>query len=51
MRRSLLAHYNEVEPVGLELSRVMTLIFNVLYFQYHFTRIAKLKEAGAVAPQ
>jgi len=50
MRRSLLAHYNEVEPVGLELGRVMTFFFNILYFQHHFTRIAKWKEGGGAPP-
>ena len=45
MRRSLLAHYNGVEPIGLRLSWWMTLVFNVLYFQHHFTRIAKLRSA------
>jgi hypothetical protein len=40
MRKSLLAYYNEVEPIGLKLSRWMTLIFNVLYFQHHLTKIA-----------
>lgn len=43
MRRSLLACYGEggVQPAGLQLGRIMTFFFNVLYFQYHFTRIAK----------
>lgn len=47
MRRSLVAHYNEVEPIGLKLSWWMTLLFNVLYFQHHLTRIAKWKRGGA----
>jgi hypothetical protein len=51
MRRSLLAHYNEVEPVGLTLSWWMTLLFNVLYLQHHLTRIAKWKQGGAPAAQ
>ena len=41
MRRSLLAYYNSVEPIGLKLSWWMTLIFNLLYLQYHLTRIAR----------
>jgi hypothetical protein len=49
MRRSLLAHYGDegIEPAGLKLGRVMTFFFNVLYFQYHFTRIAKRPDDGA----
>jgi hypothetical protein len=35
MRRTLAAHYD------VKLSWWMTLIFNVLYFQHHFTRIAR----------
>jgi hypothetical protein len=49
MRRSLIAYYNSVEPIGLKLSWWMTLIFNLLYLQYHLTRIARRKEA-AIAP-
>jgi hypothetical protein len=45
MRRSLLAYYNSVEPAGLMLSWWMTLIFNLLYLQYHLTRIARQKES------
>jgi hypothetical protein len=49
MRRSLLARYGDggVEPAGLQLGRVMTFFFNVLYFQYHLTRIAKRRDNGA----
>jgi magnesium-transporting ATPase (P-type) len=47
MRRSLLAYYNNVEPIGLKLSWWMTLIFNLLYLQYHLTRIARRKEAAS----
>lgn len=48
MRRSLLARYGEggLEPMGLKLGRVMTLFFNVLYFQYHLTRIARRADGG-----
>lgn len=46
MRKSLLVHYNAVEPVGLKLGLVMTFFFNVLYFQHHLTRIARRKEGG-----
>lgn len=50
-RASLLRYYNLVEPIGLRLSGVMTFFFNILYFQYHFTRIAKWKETGIIFPQ
>jgi hypothetical protein len=48
MRKSLVRYYNTVEPIGLRLSGVMTFFFSILYFQYHFSRIAKWKLAGAV---
>lgn len=51
MRSSLLHYYNSVEPIGLRLSGMMTFFFNILYFQYHFTRISKWKETGILAPQ
>jgi hypothetical protein len=41
VRRSLLDYYNRVQPIGLQLSGAMTFFFGVLYFQYHFRRIAK----------
>jgi hypothetical protein len=43
MRRSLLEHFNETEPIGLKLSWWMTLMFGGLYFQYHFNRINDAK--------
>jgi hypothetical protein len=48
MRKSLLSRYGDggVEPMGLKLGRAMTFIFNVLYFQHHFARIAKRKKSG-----
>lgn len=51
MRSSMLRYYNTVEPINLRLSGVMTFFFNVLYFQYHFSRIAKWKETGILYPQ
>lgn len=51
MRRSMLAHYGQREPIGLRLSAVMTLFFNVLYFQHHMTRIARWKTTGELSPQ
>lgn len=49
MRRSLVNYYNTVEPVGLKLSGVMTFFFSILYFQYHFSRIARWKKTGVLA--
>lgn len=46
MRRSIETYYNTVEPIGLKLSPVMTFFFNMLYFQYHFSRIATWKQTG-----
>jgi len=46
MRRSIETHYNSAEPVGLKLSGAMTFFFSFLYFQYHFSRIVKMKKAG-----
>ena len=47
MRSSIEEHYNSAEPIALQLSGVMTFFFNVIYFQYHFTQIAKMKEMQA----
>ena len=46
MRKSLLHHYNTVEPISLQLNGFMTFFFNILYFQYHFSRIAAWKKSG-----
>jgi hypothetical protein len=46
MRSSLVRYYNTVEPIRLQLSGVMTFFFNMVYFQYHFTRIAEWKRTG-----
>jgi hypothetical protein len=46
MRRSLVGYYNTVKPVGLRLSAAMTFFFNILYFQYHLSRIAQWKKTG-----
>jgi hypothetical protein len=46
MRKSMVAYYNSVEPIGLRLSGVMTFFFTLLYFQYHFSRIANWKKTG-----
>ena len=47
MKNSIEEHYNTAEPIALQLSGVMTFFFNVFYFQYHFTQIAKMKEMQA----
>jgi hypothetical protein len=48
MRRSLVNYYNTVEPIGLQLSGVMTFFFAIFYFQYHFMRIANWKQTGVL---
>lgn len=50
MRRSLINHYNIVEPISLRLSGIMTLFFSGLYFQHHFSRIANWKQTGHLKP-
>ncbi len=50
MRSELLAHYNETEAVGLELSKWKTLLLGGLYFQFHFNRINELKRVQATKP-
>lgn len=49
MRRSMLDHYNSVEPMQLKLSAAMVFLFSVFYFQYHMTRIARWKAASKLA--
>jgi uncharacterized membrane protein len=49
MRRSMLNHYNSVEPMQLKLSAAMVFLFSVFYFQYHMTRIAGWKAASKLA--
>lgn len=49
MRRSLLYHYNTVENIGLRLNPVLTFFFNILYFQHHFSRIARWKRTGVLS--
>ena len=48
MRRSLINHYNSVEPIGLQLGGVMTFFFSILYFQYHLSRIAAWRKTGVM---
>lgn len=49
IRRSMLEHYNGMEPMQLKLSAAMTFFFSTFYLQYHMTRIADMKAAGALA--
>jgi hypothetical protein len=51
MRSDLEDYYNSVEPINLQVSGVMTFFFAVFYFQWHFSRIAKWKKTGVLAPQ
>ncbi len=51
MRAELEQHYNGPEPVGLQLSPVMTFFFGGLYFQYHLNRINEMKRMAAYTPQ
>ncbi len=48
MRRDLLKHYNEDEPIGLSLGVWMTLFFSIYYFQYHLREIALFKQEQAL---
>jgi hypothetical protein len=43
MRSELEEHFNGPEPMGLQLSGVMTFFFGGLYFQYHLNRINEMK--------
>ena len=49
IRRSMLNHYNSVEPMQLKLSAAMTFLFSTFYLQYHMTRIARWKAASKLA--
>jgi hypothetical protein len=50
-RRSMLAYYNTVEPIGLRMSGILTFFFPTYYFQHHLSRIATWKLTGHLAPQ
>ena len=55
MRSDLEDYYNTTENINLRLSGVgsalLTLFFSTFYFQWHFSRIAKWKKTGVLAPQ
>ena len=38
-------HFNEVDPIGLRLSGIMTFFFSVLYFQYWFHEMYEAQNA------
>ncbi len=46
IRQSMLAYYNTVEPIQLQLSGVLTFFFGIFYLQYHMSRIARWKTTG-----
>jgi hypothetical protein len=50
MRESMMTYYNMVEPMNLRLSAPMTFFFNILYLQYHLSRIASRKATGVLVP-
>ena len=51
VRDAIQEYYNTVEPINLRLSGVMTFFFSWLYFQHHFSRIARWKKTGYLSPQ
>jgi hypothetical protein len=44
-------YYNQVEPIGLKLSNVMLIFFNMIYLQHHMHRIANWKKTGSLTSQ
>ena len=42
--------YESTRAIGLKLSGVMTFFFNVYYFQYHFTKLAEMRQNRALRP-
>ena len=46
LKHALEDYYNRVEKIDLQLSGVMTFFFNVIYFQYHLSKIRKWKRTG-----
>ena len=46
--RSSLNDYYQGPPINLHLGPVMTFFFNVIYFQYHFTRINEWHKTGVL---
>jgi GYF domain 2 len=50
MRRDLEDYYNTTENIHLRLGGAMVFFFHVIYFQYHFSRIARWKKTGVLKP-
>ncbi len=48
---SMTEYYNNIEPINLKISGVMTFFFNIFYLQHHMTRIAEWKMTGFLRPQ
>src|SRR5262249_29989916 len=48
MGRDLTDYYNSTENIHVRLSGTMIFFFNVFYFQYHFSRIARWKKTGVL---
>ena len=44
IREELLEHYNRREPIGLRLNWFLSLVFSLVYYQYHLRRIALEKD-------
>lgn len=51
MRESMTEYYNNIEPINLKISGVMTFFFTTFYLQHHMTRIAEWKMTGFLRPQ
>ena len=49
IRRTMLDHYNHVEPMQLKLSAAMVFLCSCFYLQYHMTRIARWKAGASLA--
>jgi len=49
IKNALEERFNNVEPMGLQLSGVMVFFFNVLYLQYHLSEIRKWQLSGGQA--
>lgn len=49
IRRTMLEHYNKVEPMQLKLSAAMVFSFSCFYLQHHMTRFARWKAGGILA--
>lgn len=48
LKNALEEYYNHVEPINLQLSGGMTFFFNVIYFQYHLSKIREWKRTGVL---